>query len=104
MRKDVKEFLLKQGLTERELEYRPNFTFMKVELMLQNALDQGQILPLDGVSVSLSDFLKESKKGGYIIAIKDDDGLISTQGNTKLEALENMIDAYKTLEEYRNSR
>jgi len=54
MTKEVKDFLLTQGLTKRDLEYRPNFTFIKVELMIQNALKQGQKLPIDSVSSSFN--------------------------------------------------
>ena len=49
MNEKVKNFLITQGVTERDIEYRGNFTFLKVELMLLNALKQGQTLPIDSV-------------------------------------------------------
>ena len=49
MDKKVKDFLISQHMTEAEIEARPNVTFLKVELMLQNALNQGKNLPLDSV-------------------------------------------------------
>ncbi len=52
MNKNVKAFMMSQGLTERDIEDRGNFTFLKVELMLLNALKQGQTLPIDSVVVS----------------------------------------------------
>ncbi len=50
MDEDVKAFLISQGVTERDIEYRGNFTFLKVELMLLNALKQVKKLNIDDVS------------------------------------------------------
>jgi hypothetical protein len=57
MNENVKAFMISQGLTERDIEYRGNFTFLKVELMLLQALKQGQTLPIDNV-VGQSEQLK----------------------------------------------
>jgi hypothetical protein len=61
MNEKVKDFLITQGVTERDIEYRGNFTFLKVELMLLNALRQGQTLPIDNV-VLQSEQLADQKR------------------------------------------
>ena len=53
MTEEVLKFLLSQGVTEREIDEQHNFTFLKVELMLQAALSQGQKLPIDSTLANI---------------------------------------------------
>ena len=50
MNKEVEKFFLNEGVTQKEINERRNFSFSKVEEMLQVALKKGQELPNDSVA------------------------------------------------------
>jgi hypothetical protein len=66
MNKQVKKFLLNEGVTKKEIKERHDFSFSKVELMLQVALNKGHELPKDSVSPR---FIVDERNG--CIGIRD---------------------------------
>lgn len=87
-------------LTEGECILKNQIAIMEYLLKLTEVKN----LNISDVSTSLplNQIVKESKAGGYYCNIKDGNNLIATQGETVLETLENIVDAYKTLKAFGN--